>query len=145
MHVNATQISNEPTPSTAGSFESITISGLSSDTIYYFAVTAIDSSGNESPYSNEVGDTPIAFAPIIPGVNQVQIAQKDILPEGLSEDQIVQEENGIVAGAFEENNNEDLDSSESNRINLFGDIVKYFFKKISYTVTNKVEAKDILE
>jgi Bacterial Ig-like domain len=38
----------------AGNTTSYTVPGLTSGTRYYFAVTAIDGSGNESPYSNEV-------------------------------------------------------------------------------------------
>ena len=49
---NATQVANEPIPSTAGSFESITISGLSSNTTYYFAIKTSDEVPNESTLSN---------------------------------------------------------------------------------------------
>jgi hypothetical protein len=38
----------------AGSSTAYTLNGLSSGTRYYFAVTALDSSGQESGYSNEV-------------------------------------------------------------------------------------------
>lgn len=37
-----------------GKTTSSTISGLTSGTIYYFALTAVDTSGNQSPYSQEV-------------------------------------------------------------------------------------------
>lgn len=37
-----------------GNVTTYTVTGLSSATRYYFAVTAVDKSGNESPYSNEV-------------------------------------------------------------------------------------------
>jgi hypothetical protein len=37
-----------------GNVTTHTVTGLSSGTRYYFAVSAFDSSGNESPYSNEV-------------------------------------------------------------------------------------------
>ncbi|NTU98854.1 hypothetical protein HGA64_02520 [Candidatus Falkowbacteria bacterium] len=48
----ATRVTNEPAPQTAGSPEHITISGLDSDTTYYFAIVTIDSSGNVSTISN---------------------------------------------------------------------------------------------
>jgi len=37
----------------AGNFTTYTLTGLSSATRYYFAVTAFDTLGNESVYSNE--------------------------------------------------------------------------------------------
>jgi hypothetical protein len=37
-----------------GNVTSWTVSGLNPGTLYYFAVTAVDSQGNESAYSNEV-------------------------------------------------------------------------------------------
>jgi len=37
-----------------GNATSYTVSDLKSSTLYYFAVTAIDSNGNESPFSSEV-------------------------------------------------------------------------------------------
>ena len=36
-----------------GKVLSYNVSGLKSGTLYYFAVTAVDANGNESPYSNE--------------------------------------------------------------------------------------------
>jgi hypothetical protein len=36
---------------------SYSLSGLAGGKTYYFAVTAVDGSGNESPYSNEVSKT----------------------------------------------------------------------------------------
>jgi len=39
---------------TTGNATSRTVSGLNPGTLYYFAVTAVDSQGNESAYSNEV-------------------------------------------------------------------------------------------
>ncbi|MCC6502897.1 MAG: fibronectin type III domain-containing protein [Deltaproteobacteria bacterium] len=46
-YTNSTDISDPSTTSTV-------VSGLTQDTTYYFAVTAYDTSGNESSFSNEV-------------------------------------------------------------------------------------------
>lgn len=43
-----------PKPSPAGSIERMTINDLAPDTLYYFAVVAIDGSDNQSPLSNVV-------------------------------------------------------------------------------------------
>lgn len=49
---SATQATGEPTPSAAGSAESMTVPGLSSATIYYFAIKTSDEVPNESSLSN---------------------------------------------------------------------------------------------
>ena len=49
---SSTQISGEPSPSVAGSSESMTISGLNPDTLYYFAVKSSDEVPNISDISN---------------------------------------------------------------------------------------------
>jgi len=49
---SATQVSSEPTPSVAGSSESMTVSGLTESTIYYFALKTSDEVPNESGISN---------------------------------------------------------------------------------------------
>jgi len=51
---SATQVSGEPTPSTAGSTENFEVSGLSPSTTYYFAIKAADEVPNWSPLSNVV-------------------------------------------------------------------------------------------
>ncbi len=49
---SATQVASEPIPSVAGSAESITVSGLSASTLYYFAMKTSDEVPNESGLSN---------------------------------------------------------------------------------------------
>jgi hypothetical protein len=49
---SATQVSGEPTPSTAGTPETMTISGLVPDASYYFAIKAVDEASNWSGLSN---------------------------------------------------------------------------------------------
>lgn len=48
----ATQVSGEPLPKTSGNAESMTMTGLSGATTYYFAIKAIDASGNAGAISN---------------------------------------------------------------------------------------------
>jgi hypothetical protein len=50
--LDADSVENAPTPSAAGTTENATISGLASNTAYYFAVRAGDESGNWSDVSN---------------------------------------------------------------------------------------------
>lgn len=49
---SATQVSGEPTPASAGSNETMTVSGLSSATTYYFAIKTSDEVPNVSELSN---------------------------------------------------------------------------------------------
>ncbi|MDD5431295.1 MAG: fibronectin type III domain-containing protein [Candidatus Pacebacteria bacterium] len=49
---SATQVAGEPTPSVAGSAESMTVTGLNSSTIYYFALETSDEALNVSDISN---------------------------------------------------------------------------------------------
>ena len=57
---SATQVSGEPTPSSAGSSESMTVSGLSSNTTYYFALKTSDEVLNKSDLSNIASGTTLA-------------------------------------------------------------------------------------
>jgi hypothetical protein len=50
------------TPITIGKQTAYTVTGLS-DGIYFFAVTAFDSSGNESDFSNEISTTITTISP----------------------------------------------------------------------------------
>ncbi|MEK7584760.1 MAG: hypothetical protein AAB490_05955, partial [Patescibacteria group bacterium] len=49
---SATQVTGEPSPSIAGSAESLTVAGLSQSTTYYFAMKTSDEVPNESGLSN---------------------------------------------------------------------------------------------
>ena len=49
---SATAVTGEPTPSVAGSSESMTVTGLTADTTYYFAMKTSDEVPNESAISN---------------------------------------------------------------------------------------------
>lgn len=51
---SANQVSGEPVPQVASSSETMTVSGLSPSTTYYFAIEAIDDAGNISPLSNVI-------------------------------------------------------------------------------------------
>ncbi len=50
----AVQIADEPAPAQAGTGESYSVSGLSSATVYYFAIKAVDEAANWSSLSNVV-------------------------------------------------------------------------------------------
>ncbi len=54
---SATQVSGEPSPQIAGSSESFTVTGLNSDTQYYFAIKTADEVPNWSGLSNVVTAT----------------------------------------------------------------------------------------
>lgn len=54
----------------AGDATNMTITGLSEGTTYYFAATSVDTSGNESPFSNEISyllptDPPVTNPPVV--------------------------------------------------------------------------------
>ncbi len=49
---SATTVTGEPTPSVAGSSESMTVSGLSASTTYFFAIKTSDAAPNQSDISN---------------------------------------------------------------------------------------------
>ena len=54
---NATQVSGEPNPSSAGTKESVTVTGLEKNTVYYFALKVADNAGNSSGLSNVTSST----------------------------------------------------------------------------------------
>ncbi|MCD6347548.1 MAG: fibronectin type III domain-containing protein [Bacteroidales bacterium] len=89
---SADQVTGEPTPLLAGSAQSMTVSGLTSGTTYYFAIKASDEVGNVSLLSNVASATttlPEVCSDSVPSgkqvyfvrtQNQPQIMQIDINP-----------------------------------------------------------------
>lgn len=57
---SATQVTGEPTPQVAGTSQSMTVSGLTLATLYYFAMKTSDEQPNESGLSNVVSGTTVA-------------------------------------------------------------------------------------
>lgn len=49
---SATQVTGEPTPGAPGSTQTFTVTGLTRQTTYYFAIKAVDDAGNLSALSN---------------------------------------------------------------------------------------------
>lgn len=62
----ATQVLGEPTPSVAGSSESMTVGGLSASTTYYFAIKTSDEVPNESGLSNSASGTTASLGDTTP-------------------------------------------------------------------------------
>ncbi|PLX20669.1 hypothetical protein C0584_05515 [Candidatus Parcubacteria bacterium] len=117
-----------------GNSTGVVITDLANGTPYFFAVTAIDSSGNESPYSGEVSDTPVLTAADINTENNLVLAwDSSDVP---AEESLYYLDDGEIAGAFEA-----LEEMEGNRVNLFGSIMKFLFKKISHTFVSSAEAQ----
>jgi chitodextrinase len=54
---SAAQVSNAPPPDTAGSSQTVTVSGLEPSTTYYFALKTVDEQGNWSGLSNVASGT----------------------------------------------------------------------------------------
>jgi internalin A len=81
---SVTQVSGEPTPKPAGSAETMTITGLLTDTTYYFALQSVDESDNYSFISNVVTVTCILdFVIDFPDTNlELAIREKLNQPNG---------------------------------------------------------------
>jgi peroxiredoxin len=76
---SSTQAAGEPMPSSAGSSESFTVSGLASSTTYFFALKTSDEVPNVSGLSNVVSTTTTSGAditpPVISGTSAANITQ----------------------------------------------------------------------
>ncbi|GEM_PF-4230855 len=60
---SATQVAGEPAPQIAGTVQTMTVAGLSSDTAYFFAIKTADEAGNISNISNIVSITTLTGPP----------------------------------------------------------------------------------
>ncbi|MDX9864808.1 MAG: hypothetical protein RBT34_08390, partial [Anaerolineaceae bacterium] len=66
----ATNLSGEPVPQTAGTVETLTVSGLVPGQTYFFALRTLDDSGNLSDLSNSPAAEAKAPTPVEPGTYQ---------------------------------------------------------------------------
>jgi hypothetical protein len=57
---SATQVTGEPTPLSSGTSQSFTVTGLITNTTYYFAIKATDNANNVSTLSNVASGKPVA-------------------------------------------------------------------------------------
>jgi len=84
---SATAVTGEPTPSVAGSSESMTVSGLSENTTYYFALKTSDEVPNTSTISNVPSATTlseIASSVTIPPSRGSSVAPTRVLFSGMT-------------------------------------------------------------
>jgi|GEM_PF-3256780 len=71
---SAVQVSGEPTPRSAGSSESFTVTGLSPNTTYYFAIETADEKPNWSGLSNIVSGRTSALSDVTPPAAVLNLA-----------------------------------------------------------------------
>ena len=79
---SADEASGEPSPSVAGTFETMTVSGLSAETLYYFAIKATDDAGNTATISNVVSKATEAASALTIPENGGGSAPRQILVTG---------------------------------------------------------------
>lgn len=75
----STQITVEPAPKQAGLTQSMTISGLTPATTYYFALNSIDDGGNEAKFSNVVSAKTLSPPNTIPPATITDLTFANIL------------------------------------------------------------------
>jgi len=80
---SATQVIGEPTPSIAGTTESFEVTGLSQNTVYYFAIKTSDSVPNTSAISNVIHQKPKVNNDTTPPGNIVSIQTLETYPTGI--------------------------------------------------------------
>jgi len=73
---SAAQLPGAPTPLPAGTLQSMLVSGLKQDTLYYFALKAVDESGNWSEMSNVASARTLGEPPIVVAVTPPDKAEK---------------------------------------------------------------------
>ena len=72
-------VNNEPTPSTSGILESMTIEGLNAETLYYFALKSIDEDENVSNLSNITNAMTLGIPPAqITDLNNISSSESSI-------------------------------------------------------------------
>ena len=75
---SATQVTGEPTPAAAGTNQSMTVSGLSANTTYYFAVKTSD----EVPNTSAISNSPSGTTTNAGGNNKPILGQSDFVYQG---------------------------------------------------------------
>lgn len=78
----ANQVTNEPVPQAASSTQTLVVTGLNSETTYYFAIKTKDEADNESELSNVASATTLALPEPGPGVDET--FQMNVSPESLN-------------------------------------------------------------
>ncbi len=81
---SATQVTGEPAPSVAGSSETMTITGLSQLTTYYFAIKTSDEVPNTSAISNVPNGTTSASADVTAPAAVSNLATSNITSSGMT-------------------------------------------------------------
>ena len=72
----AQQVPNAPLPAPAGTPESLLVTGLQPDTLYYFALKAVDEAGNWSQMSNVASARTAGPPPVVVSVTPPDASQK---------------------------------------------------------------------
>ena len=74
--LGGTQVTGGPTPGAAGTAQTVTVTGLTAETLYHFALRARDATGNWSPVSNDAVATTKARASFL--INEVAVSNATV-------------------------------------------------------------------